>query len=193
MPSAEPWRPTTTEGSRQMVNDEGWRTPPLTCYQPTNVVLEAPLDAVEATLAMLRRAGARESGLFWYGQRGAQRSVVTSVRAPRQQMSVFNYRVSADAMREMGASLPDDLRPLAQIHSHPGEFIEHSPYDDEMASSRRALSLVFPCYGHLKSPLTQGVGVHEWQDDYWHLLTPAQALARVVIVPRASVEKIDFR
>lgn len=176
-----------------MANDEGWRTPPPTPYRPTDVVLEVPLDAVEATLAMLQRAGARESGLFWYGQRGERRSVVTSVRAPRQQMNRFNYRVTAEAMREMGASLADDLRPLAQVHSHPGDFVEHSPYDDEMASSRRALSLVFPRYGRVVSPWPQGVGVHEWQDDYWHLLTPAQALTRVVIGPRAGVERIDFR
>lgn len=176
-----------------MVNDEGWRRPPLTLYRPTDTILQAPLDAIEATLAMLQRAGPRESGLFWYGQRGHQRSVVTSVRAPRQRMNPFNYQVTAEAMREMGASLPDDLRPLAQVHSHPGNFVEHSPYDDEMASSRRALSLVFPHYGHLMSPWAQAVGVHEWQDDYWHLLTPAQALTRVVIAPRTGVEKIDFR
>lgn len=176
-----------------MANDEGRRTPPLTSYRPTGLILEAPLDAIEATLAMLQRAGARESGLFWYGQRGEKRSVVTSVRAPRQLMNPFNYRVTAEAMREVGASLADDLRPLAQIHSHPGHFVEHSPYDDEMASSRRALSLVFPHYGRLISPGLQRVGVHEWQDDYWHLLTPAQALSRVVVGPRAGVERVDFR
>jgi len=176
-----------------MVNDEGWRAPPPTLYRRTDAVLESPVDAVEATLAMLQRAGARESGLFWYGRRGDQRSLVTSVRAPRQQMNPFNYRVTAEAMREVGASLPDDLRLLAQVHSHPGDFVEHSPYDDEMASSRRALSLIFPRYGRLNLRWAEGVGVHEWQDDYWHLLTPAQALTRVVIVPRAGVERVDFR
>lgn len=176
-----------------MVNDEGWRAPPSAPYRPGDAVLEVPQDAVEATLAMLQAAGRRESGLFWYGRRGHLHSLVTSVRAPRQQMNRFNYLVTPAAMSEMGASLSDELRPLAQVHSHPGALVEHSPFDDEMASSRRALSLVFPHYGRLTAPWPDGVGVHEWQSGYWHHLTPAQARRRVVLGPRASVERIDFR
>lgn len=176
-----------------MQADSGWRIPPAKPYRAGELVLQVPADALEATILMLRAAGARESGLFWYGRRGEQVSTVSSVRAPKQRMMPYNYHVDAAAMTEMGASLADDLRPLAQVHSHPGGIVEHSPYDDEMASSRRALSLVFPHYGQVRGRWPEGIGIHEWQDGYWHLLPASLATTRVVLVPRANVERIDFR
>jgi hypothetical protein len=176
-----------------MEDDAGIRPPPPAPYRPNMTVLEVPVDAVEATVALLRAAGNRECGLFWYGARADGSGIVTSVRVPRQRMTPFNYHVTPLAMSEMGASLADDLRPLAQVHSHPGKCVEHSLYDDEMASSRRALSVVFPNYGRLTQQLPDGVGVHEWQGGYWHLLSPADARARVRLVPRTNVERVDFR
>lgn len=173
--------------------DEGRRPPPLQPYRPVDKILEVPADAVEATVQMLRAAGERESGLFWYGPRGERVSLVTSVRAPKQSASPFNYLVSPAAMSEVGQSLPDDLRPLAQVHSHPGVHVEHSPFDDQMVSSTRALSLVFPRYGQLTEPWPVGIGVHEWQDGYWHLLGPSEARARTVMIAPANVERVDFR
>lgn len=88
--------------------------------------------------------------------------------------------------------LPDDWKPLAQIHSHPGIRVEHSNYDDRMMSSRRALSLVFPAYGHPRSSFPHGVGVHEWQNEYWHLLDEAKAKRRVIVAD-GNVKIEDFR
>ena len=173
--------------------DDGRRLPPPRPYRPVEQVLQVPLDAAEVTLQMLRRAGERETGLFWYGLRGGPVSIVTSVRAPKQRMTLFNYQVSGAAMTAMTESLGDALRPLAQVHSHPGLGVEHSPFDDLMASTRKALSLVFPRYGRLAAQWPDGIGVHEWQVDYWHLLSPTQARTRVVLVPRANVERVDFR
>jgi hypothetical protein len=51
-----------------------------------------------------------------------------------------------------------------------------------MMSSRRSLSLVFPSYGRLDpSAFARGVGVHEWQIDYWHLLDAVQTERRVAV------------
>src|SRR5689334_11485187 len=100
--------------------DDGRRLPPPRPYRPVEQVLHVPLDAAEATLQMLRRAGERETGLFWYGVRADPVSIVTSVRAPKQRMTQFNYQVSAAAMTAMTESLDEALRPLAQVHSHPG-------------------------------------------------------------------------
>jgi hypothetical protein len=165
----------------------------LSPYQLVDACLEVPIDAIEATLALLRSAGARESGLFWYGPRTGANGVVRSVRAPRQVMHPFNYTVDTAALSQMAAALPDDFRTLAQIHSHPGPWVEHSRYDDAMVGSRRALSLVFPDYGRLSRSWPQGVGVHEFQNGYWHLLTDEQAAARVRLTARANIERLDFR
>jgi hypothetical protein len=95
-------------------------------------------------------------------------------------MSWGNYNVPPDALAEVVHRLPGDLKPLAQLHSHPGLGVEHSMYDDRMVSSRRALSLVFPFYGRVPAMFPLGVGVHEWQIDYWHLLSLEQARRRVI-------------
>jgi hypothetical protein len=162
--------------------DELRRPPPKTVYQAVALQLQVPRDALSATLTLLLRADGRECGVFWYGKRDVDgNGLVTYVVAPRQRMSRGNYHVPPDALAEVVHRLPPDCKPLAQLHSHPGLDVEHSIYDDRMASSRRVLSLVFPLYGRLPSTFPVGVGVHEWQVDYWHLLSLEQALRRVVL------------
>lgn len=156
-------------------------------YLPITRQLRVPADAVTATLELLRRAGRRESGVFWYGPRDAVgNGAVAFVVAPRQKMSWGNYTVSAEALAEVVHRLPDGWKPVAQVHSHPGLRVEHSNYDDRMASSRRALSIVFPSYGKSVELFPVGVGVHEWQNDYWHLLALALAQHRVIVVDGAA-------
>lgn len=173
--------------------DELRRPPPQTAYRPVRPQLQVPGDALKATLTLLQRADGRESGVFWYGKRDAGGSgMVAYVVAPRQRMSWGNYHVPPDALAEVVHRLPAGWKPLAQLHSHPGLGVEHSRYDDRMASSRRALSLVFPFHGRLHSTFPLGVGVHEWQDDYWHLLSLEQATRRVVLCD-GSVTAGDLR
>lgn len=97
-------------------------------------------------------------------------------------MTWGNYAISPQALGQIVARLADGWKPLAQIHSHPGIGVEHSNYDDKMISSRKILSLVFPRYGHFAGRFPSGVGVHELQDGYWHLLDEADAMRRVVII-----------
>jgi len=149
--------------------------------------------ALEASVSLLQRAGRRESGVLWYGTRDTSGSgIVKYVVAPPQTMAPRNYHVAADALTEIVSRLPDDWKALAQVHSHPGIRVEHSRYDDRMASSRRALSLVFPLYGNLREPFPTGIGIHEFQIDYWHLLDDATASQRVVICD-GSVKIEDLR
>jgi hypothetical protein len=162
--------------------DELWREPPTAPYRPVNLQLQVPEAALSATLNLLQRTGRRESGVLWYGERDREgNATVAYVVAPRQRMSWGNYHIAPDALSEVVHRLPATWKPVAQVHSHPGMGVEHSRYDDQMASSRRALSLVFPFYGREGAAFPVGVGVHEWQDDYWHLLTLEQASRRVVV------------
>lgn len=160
--------------------DDLRRAPPNRPYEPVDLQLRVPASALVATRDLLQRAGRRESGLFWYGERDARgNGTVALVVAPRQKMSWGNYHVAPEALAEVVQRLPPHWKPLAQIHSHPGLWVEHSRYDDRMVSSRRALSIVFPLYGHVGEAFPTGVGVHEWQIDYWHLLSLEQASRRV--------------
>lgn len=178
-----------------MVDEDSLPRPPSpTAYRPGASVLRLPRAGLEATHALLQRAGAHESGLFWYGPKFTDGSGhVQLVVAPRQRMARFNYHIAPEAVAEIVRQLPEDWRPLAQVHSHPGRGVEHSRYDDRMAMSRRALSVVFPHYGAGNgATFPAGIGVHEYQDDYWHLLSDAHALARIVI-EAGQVHAADLR
>lgn len=170
------------------------RPPPARPYRPGAAVLDLPREGLLGTLALLQRAGPRESGAIWYGDRHADGGgLVRLVVAPRQAMRRGNYEIPADAVAEIVHQLPDGWGPLAQVHSHPGVWVEHSRYDDAMALSQRALSLVFPMYGRYPpTSFPVGVGVHERQDRYWHLL-PDDAAARRVRVVGGTAQVVDLR
>lgn len=172
-----------------------WRLPALTPYVPGATTLSLPTAALRATVTMLQRAGERESGAFWYGPRNAAgNGTVKAVIAPRQAMARGNYHVSPAAMSAMVDALPEGgWKPLAQIHSHPGASVEHSRYDDEMVASTRALSIVFPFYGRWSGPWPHGIGVHEHQSEYWHLLSADHAAHRVQLAADTDIFTKDLR
>jgi hypothetical protein len=162
---------------------DSFRPLPPKLYQPVDLKLRIPTDAIAATHRLLKRAGRRESGLFWYGPRNqGGDGTVAYVVAPRQRMSWGNYHIAPEDLAQIVHQLPDDWKPLAQVHSHPGWSVEHSPYDDRMVSSYRVLSIVFPRYGRDRGSFPNHVGIHEWQDDYWHLLDLPSAQQRVILI-----------
>jgi len=177
-----------------MENEDDLRRPPANqAYKPGEISLKIPDKAVTATIAFLKRAGRRESGLFWYGPKDTTgNGLVTYVVAPRQEMSWGNYHVSAQAIAEIVHRLPEGWKPLAQIHSHPGKLVEHSNYDDRMIMSKKILSLVFPTYGNINGVFPSGIGVHEWQNDYWHFLSDRDARSRVTLC-KGNVKSEDLR
>ena len=157
------------------------RPRPMSVYH-LQARLAVPPAALEITLQLLQRAGRRESSVFWYGNRDEEgNGLVAYVAAPQQHMRPLNYSVPASSVTSMTRRLKQGWKPLAQIHSHPGSQVEHSLYDDQMAISKRALSIVFPYYGRWSGTFPNGVGIHEWQTDGWHLLTHSQAIRRVEI------------
>lgn len=169
------------------------RPKPLRPYRPTQVCLRVPNDAIVQTVALLQKAGRRESGVFWYGLcDDAGNGEVAHVAAPRQQMRARNFHVSPEAMAQVVFNLRDGLGPLAQIHSHPGSGVEHSRYDDKMMNNTRVLSIVFPRYGQLGGSFPVECGVHEWQDNYWHLLRYTDAARRLVLT-EGRVDVADYR
>jgi hypothetical protein len=172
---------------------EGRRPRPPRPFQLTSAQLALPLDALEATHRLLQAGGRREACVFWYGPRTSDGSgSVAFVGAPKQITARFNYKVTAHALVDLTRRLDDEWRPLAQIHSHPGLGVEHSRYDDTMASSRRALSIVFPLYGRPTGDFHAVAGVHEWQVDYWQLLSAGDAAQRIKLVT-APVAVEDLR
>lgn len=172
------------------------RRPPETAYQSGRQVLRVPSPALAITLKIFQSAAPYECCCFWYGVRDVAdiEAEVRAVIVPRQRQARRNYLVPVDSVRDVQQRVaPLSVVNLAQVHSHPGADTEHSIYDDEMANSRRALSIVIPHYGHWQSDWPIGIGVHEFQRGYWHRLDDRTAGHRVAVADGPEVTFLDCR
>jgi hypothetical protein len=171
--------------------------------------LAVPADTIRMTSALLRSMQGMEACCFWFGQR--QQSDIATVEAivvPRQQNNRGHYHVVADSMIQV-ADVGRELgwKNLAQVHSHPGTAVGHSGYDDEMANSRRALSLVYPKYGSVPGmwrfhgwlwslwpkPLPHEIGVHAFIEGKWAFLNRADISTALRLISGPSPAFVDLR
>lgn len=161
-------------------------------YSRTLAVLRLPKSALEKTVSFLRSYRRLEAACYWYGLRdSAANASVKAVVVPSQRNRRGNYHVPAKSVTTMSnATRPFGWLCLSQVHSHPGLFVEHSLYDDEHASSQKILSVVFPNYGRWNSEWPKGIGIHEFQNGYWHNLSDEDAARRVQI--ERDVNQISF-
>ena len=173
------------------------RPQPPTPYQMSQKTLLVPTDLSDAFDAIFRpyRQRRLEACCFLYGIEGEAIDRVVALVIPTQLNHWGNYHVPARSAQQIAREVGmDGLVNLSQVHTHPGVDTEHSNYDDQNANSIRALSIVLPRYGAQRSALLAGVGVHEWQAGYWHMLTEGQALARVETSSELdSIRILDLR
>jgi len=151
--------------------------------------------AVTTALASMARARL-EAGALLYGTRGSCRAAdsVRGLVVPPQEGHRGWYHVPHAAIAAASAAtLGRGWVTLAQLHSHPSAHVEHSWYDDRHAVSVRAISLVLPFYGRDPADWPGHIGVHEYQDGWWHLLTAGQAAKRISFVEDMPLEIIDLR
>jgi hypothetical protein len=158
-----------------------WRPKPNEPYRRPEAVLWLPEQGLNVTISMLRQHSRFEAACFWYGLRdGAENGFVKAVVAPFQLNRRGNYHIPSASISVVStATRSFGWVCLAQVHSHPGSFVEHSRYDDENANSQRILSVVIPSYGKWRELWPKGVGVHEYQSGYWHQLSYSDAALRI--------------
>jgi len=137
-----------------------------------------------------------ECGLFWYGNKSqAGAFEVVAIVVPKQRNYEGFYFIEGEAIEEMS----DHTREfgwinLAQVHTHPSAWVDHSTYDDDHTNSRNALSIVMPHYGRLATDLLKVIGVHEFLDEKWRYLTLRRARQRIYLNPKCALPKlIDLR
>lgn len=168
-----------------------------------------PADAVRMTSKFLRSVTRLESCCFWLGRRATSGpATVEAVVVPRQKNHPTHYHVEPDAMLGVAAvARPRGWTNLAQIHSHPGVEVGHSEYDDDMANSRRALSLIYPRYGSVRGmwrfhgwlwrlwprAFPDEIGVHAFTDNAWALLPPPDVNCVLQLTHGPAPAFIDLR
>jgi hypothetical protein len=161
------------------------------------LLLPADLPGAVAR-AFAGQARARlEAGALLYGTRGGRDGVADTVHGlvvPQQEGYRARYHVPHAAIAAASAAtIGRGWVTLAQIHCHPAAGVEHSWYDDRHAVSVRAISIVLPFYGRDPGHWPGRIGVHEYQDGWWHLLTAGQATARISFADNAPLRIIDLR
>ena len=117
--------------------------------------------------------------------------VVTTFVLPDAKVTPGNFHVSAEAMSQAGQHFRSHgLARLAQVHTHPTEWIDHSGWDDDHAYSQRdgSLSLVLPNYGRVPVE-PHDAGVHVRTRDGWVRLSSDVVKATIRIVPSV----LDYR
>jgi proteasome lid subunit RPN8/RPN11 len=172
-----------------------WRPRPPSQYAPTGKVLSAATKTLARTGSILRRAGRVEAACLWLGELDdAGNGRVMAIVVPSQVNRPRNYSVTGEAMLEVAAlARQHGWTVVGAIHSHPGSSVEHSTYDDQMTPSRRAISIISPSYGRWAGPWPQGLGVHEYFDRYWHLLSDEHARLRVRLTGEPEAAAFDLR
>jgi hypothetical protein len=138
-----------------------------------------PRFILDRSWLMLRQDGLKqvESTVLWGGRRFGDNAVVMSVLypcGPDVAMSGRLLRVGPDTTAEMGRWLrAQGQRALAQIHTHPGAWVDHSSTDDDhtIASNEGFISIVWPRFAAV--PLTDltEAGVHRLRGGKWARLS----------------------
>lgn len=111
--------------------------------------------------------------------------VATTLVIPNAQLEEGWYDVPTAAMSEAGAHFRTfKLVRLAQVHTHPKVWVEHSKRDKDKAYSQEvgAVSIVVPFNGkHRPEPQDCGVNLREL--DGWRLVDAREAESIVRLVP----------
>jgi len=171
---------------------------PPSAYRQSLVHLQLPAALPQAVSAAFAQAAdaCQEAGALLYGVRGSQAGapdVTHALVIPAQSGHRAHYRVPRDSIAAASAATrASGWVTLGQVHSHPGADVEHSWYDDRHAISVRAVSFVLPDYGRDPGDWPARIGVHEYQDGWWHLLTTEQPAMRTSFAD-VPLQVIDLR
>jgi hypothetical protein len=117
--------------------------------------------------------------------------IATTLALPNAEMHPTYFTVSGDAMSEAGQHFRRfGMERLAQVHTHPGRDVRHSPFDDENAYSQLngAVSLVLPQHARLRPELSD-CGVHVRDDRGWRRMSARETEQMIRILPGC----LDFR
>lgn len=143
-----------------------------TCSTPQdNIRYYISEDVVRFSEIILREYGnvnpPNEGFVYWAGKKDFNKIFINTVIAPRTESNWGSVVVSHESNVDLVLCLSENkLIHVGQVHSHPGDWVDHSAGDDSMAPFKMEglLSFVVRQYG-LKgiNPLTE-CGVHRYDN-----------------------------
>jgi hypothetical protein len=166
---------------------------------PARRFFQIPSQAIDLTVRIFREYGAIEDGhegfVYWCGVRGARGATVRLVIAPSLASEFAGVHISAISnARAIEALSKNSMVELAQVHSHPRDWVDHSCGDDQLAPFKvdGLLSIVVPHFGADGMVPLRICGFHLFEhggfsrcSDYW--------VRRHVEVRKGSAALCDLR
>lgn len=150
-------------------------------------VTEAALSATERLLPTYRGPdGDHEGIVFLCGRELGATTLLTSAIAPECDHGPGHVMCSlTEVQRVTRCAHEIGLGVLAQVHSHPSAFSEHSVGDDTMVLMpfEGMLSIVVPHYGHHGMRPLDSLGVHQHRAGRWVRVEPRTIQAGITILP----------
>ncbi|BDI34044.1 hypothetical protein CCAX7_60950 [Capsulimonas corticalis] len=140
---------------------------------------------------LARTKGNVERVAFLDGPRRGGIGFVTTVTLPDAILAPGSYDVTPAAMSQAGKHLRRfQIERLAQIHTHDGDWVNHSGKDSSQAYSQMpgALSIVLPRHGR-EAPMPSESGIHIREEHGWRRLDTDEVDATFLIIPSV----LDFR
>lgn len=172
------WRRKKTKDAQQAVNSS---------VAPSEKILVVPRRVLHTThehFVPYWEAGV-ETGCYWFGVDIGLWQVVTTLAVAKLFQGPGGFRVEPKSMRRLAKTMSEQrLENLAQIHTHPSDWVGHSAFDDAHAYSTRpgSLSIVWPNYGLALGHDLADIGVHEYDADGWRELNQDQIRRRLLVV-----------
>jgi proteasome lid subunit RPN8/RPN11 len=155
---------------------------PLPSFHIHDSVLQASRRVFQDSRGLFRR---HEGIVYWAGRQCRGDWLVTTCIAPHARTTPGSFKTSASANATVVTSInAAGLELIAQVHSHPGGFIDHSDGDSRGALMpyEGFLSIIVPNYGCREMwPLTQ-CGVHRFESGRFRRLSSGdvEAMFRLV-------------
>jgi len=119
-------------------------------------------------------------------------AVALSALSPQAETTWGSFKTGLQSNTEVVEALATQhLSLVAQVHSHPGEWVDHSDGDDEGALVKfdGFWSIVVPTFARKGMTPIESCGVHVYRRRAFRRLTSAAIAARVHLVPHS----IDLR
>lgn len=150
-------------------------------------IAASALDELEGLLPTYRGIdGSHEGIAFLCGFELPTTTVLMTAIAPDADHSRGHVRCSeTDMMAVSAVARSLGLGVLAQVHSHPSSLAWHSEGDDDMVLMpfEGMLSIVVPDYARFGLRPIDSLGVHQFQDRRWTLMTRESVKAGVTVIP----------
>lgn len=166
---------------------EKWRKLNVAPLLGTFKILDPVIDELERWLPTYRGSDGHHEGIaFLAGFVRSGTSIFTTAIFPEADHRSGYVRCDEHQFAAASASAhAHGLGLLAQVHSHPLGWTEHSPGDDEMVQPayEGMLSIVVPDYATVPLRPLSSLGIHQLQDGKWILAERDSVIEQFVCVP----------